>query len=151
MSCLTDPFRRFSPSGICYYALFSFTHSQAGRCAFCWRQALAPAQLVTAVSQLLNIGARQQRRREAGLAERGVAIPGPGDYVRVWRSRELERSGKLGCTDTLSTELTGSTTPAAVILFVACRLRRRWSELGGWYAAQMADTRLHPLDCACWN
>jgi len=85
------------------------------------------------------------------LAERGVAIPGPGDYVRVWRSRELERSGKLSYTDTLSTELTGSTTPAAVILFVACRLRRRWSELGGWYAAQMADTRLHPLDCACWN
>ena len=77
--------------------------------------------------------------------------PRPGDYVRVWRSRELERSGKLGCTDTLSTELTGSTTPAAVILFVACRLRRRWSELGGWYAAQMADTRLHPLDCAFWN
>lgn len=94
---------------------------------------------------------RKRRRRQAGLAERGVAIPGPGDYVRVWRSRELERSGKLGCTDTLSTELTGSTTPAAVILFVACRLRRRWSELGGWYAAQMADTRLHPLDCACWN
>ena len=94
---------------------------------------------------------RKRRRHQAGSAERGVAIPGAGDYVRVWRSRELERSGKLGCTDTLSTELTGSTTPAAVILFVACRLRRRWSELGGWYAAQMADTRLHPLDCACWN
>jgi hypothetical protein len=78
-------------------------------------------------------------------------IPGPGDYMRVWRSRELERSGKLSYTDTLSTELAGSTTPAAVILFVACRLRRRWSELGGWYAAEMADTRLHPLDCACWN
>jgi len=84
------------------------------------------------------------------LAERGVAIPGPGDYVRVWMSRELKRSGKLSYMDTLSTELAGSTTPAAVILFVACRLRRRWSELGGWYA-EMADTRFHPLDCACWN
>jgi hypothetical protein len=82
--------------------------------------------------------------------KRGIAIPDPGDYVRVWRSRELKRSGKLSYADTLSTELTGSTTPAAVILFVACRLRRRWSELGGWYA-EMADTRLHPLDCACWN
>jgi len=71
--------------------------------------------------------------------------------MRAWRSRELERSGKLSYTDTLSNELTGSTTPAAVILFVACRLRRRWSELGGWYAAEMADTRLHPLDCAFWN
>ena len=65
-------------------------------------------------------------------------------------SRELKRSGKLSYMDTLSTELAGSTTPAAVILFVACRLRRRWSELGGWYA-EMADTRFHPLDCACWN
>ena len=56
----------------------------------------------------------------------GVAIPGPGDYVRVWRSRELKRSGKLSYADTLSTELTGSTTPAAAILSAACRLRRRW-------------------------
>ena len=87
----------------------------------------------------------------AGLAERGVAIPSPGDYMRVWRALELERSGKLSYTDTLSTELAGSTTPAAVILFVAFRLRMRWSELGGWYAAEMADTRLHPRDCACWN
>lgn len=67
-----------------------------------------------------NASDQERRRRQAGSAERGVAILGPGDYVRVWRSRELERSGKLACTDTLSTELTGSTIPAAVILFVAC-------------------------------
>ena len=95
-------------------------------------------------------GLRATRCRcQAGLAERGVAIPGPGDYVRVWRSREPECSGKLSYPDTLSTELAGSTTPAAVTLFAACRLRRRWLGLGGWYN-EVTDTRLRALDCACW-
>jgi hypothetical protein len=85
-----------------------------------------------------------------GLAERGVAIPNHGDYVRVWRSRELERSGKLRYTDTLSTELGGSTIRAQVTLFAVCRLQKRWSGLGGSYN-EIADTRLHPLDCACWD
>jgi hypothetical protein len=90
-----------------------------------------------------------RRRRQAGFAERGVAIPGPSDYVRAWRrSRELERCVKLSYTDTLSTELAGSTIRAVVTLFTACRLRRRWSGLGGWYN-EMADTTLLPMDCAC--
>jgi hypothetical protein len=67
-----------------------------------------------------------------------------------WRSRESERCVTLSYTDTLSTELVGSTTPAAATLFVASRLRMRWSELGCW-SAEVADTRLHPWDCKSWN
>ena len=67
-----------------------------------------------------------------------------------WRRRGSERCVTLSYTDTLPTELAGSTTPAAATLFVASRLRMRWSELGGW-SAEVVDTRLHLWGCKSWN
>jgi hypothetical protein len=79
-----------------------------------------------------------------GTARARCASEYPGDAQ--WRSRGSKRCVTLSDTDTLSTELAGSTTPAAAILFVVSRLRMRWSELGGW-SAEVPDTRLHPWDC----
>lgn len=88
-----------------------------------------------------------------------TVVPGPGGGCCAfepprgnerWRSRQSERCVTHSYTVTLSTELAGSTTPAAATLFVASRLRMRWSELGCW-SAEVADTRLPPWDCKSWT
>jgi hypothetical protein len=63
-------------------------------------------------------------------------VPGLGTFIwlaldRTWQSRGSERCVRLSSTDTSLPELVGFTTPAAVVLFAACRPLWSWLEPGG--------------------